>query len=156
MMSYCKSAIPKIQFVKILNDDSTTVKAILEPCFQTLSTTKGTRTFHYNSTRNEESSQGNEFSLQVNLEDENRFLLVQNAHENQFLVPAYDKKWYVGIILEIDQSSSAFQVDFMHPCGPAQSFHWPAKRDICWIPCQHILCLGDAPTLINSRGFYQL
>ena len=101
-------------------------------------------------------SQDNEFSLQVNLEDENRFSLIQNAHENQFLVAAYDNKWYVGILQEIDQSSSDFLVDFMHPHGPSHSFHWPEKRDICWIPCQHILCLVDAPMLINSRGFYQL
>ena len=37
-------------------------------------------------------SQDNEFSLQVNLEDENCFSLIQNAHENQFLVAAYKKK----------------------------------------------------------------
>ena len=80
----------------------------------------------------------------------------QNAHENQFLVAAYDKKWYVRIIKEIDRSSSDFLVDFMHPYGPSHLFHWPKKRDICWIPCQHILWLVDAPTLINSRGFYQL
>ena len=46
MMSYCKSAIPKIQFVKISKDDLNHVKAILEPRFQKLSTIKGTRTFH--------------------------------------------------------------------------------------------------------------
>ena len=90
------------------------------------------------------------------MEDENRFSLIQNAHENQFLVAAYDKKWYVGIIKEIDQSSSNFLVDFINPYGPSHSFHWPEKRDIRWILCQHILCLVDAPTLINSRGFYQL
>ena len=145
-----------------MKDNLNYVKAILEPCFQKSSTIKGTRTFHYfkplPTTRlgMKRISQDNEFSLQVNLEDENRYSLIQNAHENQFLVAAYDKKWYVGIIKEIDQSSSDFLVDFMHPCGPSHSFHWPKKRDICWIPCQHILCLVDAPTLINSRGFYQL
>ena len=47
MMSYCKSAIPTIQFVKILKNDLNHVKAILEPRFQKSSTIKGTRTFHY-------------------------------------------------------------------------------------------------------------
>ena len=47
MMSYCKSTIPKIQFVKILKDDLNHVKAILEPHFKKSSTIKGTRTFHY-------------------------------------------------------------------------------------------------------------
>ena len=47
MMSYCKSAIPKIRFVKILEDDLNRAKAVLEPRFQKLSPIKGTRTFHY-------------------------------------------------------------------------------------------------------------
>ena len=159
---HCKSAISKIQFVKILKDDLNHVKAILEPRFQKSSTIKGTRTFHYfkplSTTRlgMKRINQDNEFSLQVNLEDENRFSLIQKAHENQFLVAAYDKKWYVRIIKQINQSGSDFLVDFMHPYGPSHAFHCPEKRDICWIPCQHILRLVDAPTLINSRGFYQL
>ena len=78
-MSYCKSTIPKIQFVKILKDHLNHVKAILETRFQKLSTIKGTRTFHYfkplSTTRlgMKRISQDNEFSLQVNLEYENRF-----------------------------------------------------------------------------------
>ena len=44
----------------------------------------------------------------------------------------------------------------MHPYGPFHSSHWPEKRDICWIPCQHIPSLVDAPMLINNCGFYQL
>ena len=105
---YCESAIPKIQFVKILKDDLNHVKAILEPRFQKSSTIKGTRIFHYFKSlstarlRMKRISQENEFSRQVNLEDENHFSLIHNALENQFLVAAYDKKWYVGIIKEID------------------------------------------------------
>ena len=97
MMSYCKSAIPKIQFVKVLKDDLNHVKAVLEPRFQKSSRIKGTRTFHFfkplsaTRLRMKRISQDNKFSPQVNLEDENRFSLIQNAHENQFLVAAYDK-----------------------------------------------------------------
>ena len=119
-----------------MKDDLNSIKAILEPRFQKSSTIKETRTFHYfkllSTTRlgMKRISEDDGFSLQVSLEDETRFPLVQSVNENQFLVAAYDKKWHVEIIKEIDQSSSDFPVDFMHPFpyGPAHSFHPLASK----------------------------
>ena len=57
------------------------------------------------------------------------------------------------MIREIDKSTGDLLINFMHPLGPAGSFHWPANRDLCWIPFQHILY---APVLLTSHGHYQL
>ena len=27
----------------------------------------------------------------------------------------------------------------MHPAGPAASFHWPVREDVCHVPFSHIL-----------------
>jgi len=81
---------------------------------------------------------------------------LQYATPNQFLSAVYDDKWYIGIIKEADSENSEFLLDFMHPNGPSSSFRWPEKRDICWVPIQHVLCRIEAPCLVTNRGQYQM
>jgi len=68
----------------------------------------------------------------------------------------YDEMWYIGMIKEVDTSNSDILVDFMHPGGPSPSLHWPEKRDVCWIPFQHVLWKIDVPSLVTARGQYYL
>ena len=46
--------------------------------------------------------------------------------------------------MEIDNEQADVHVKFMHPQGPARSFHWPDWDDICWVPMVHILDKIDA------------
>ena len=163
MMTHCTNALPTIHFVHLSKEELNDLTLKLEPRFQKASTIKGTRSFHYFEPLSENKlgikriSQHEEFSLEVTLHsDENPVFQHQNVTNNQFVTAVYDGKWYVGMIQEIDRSTDDFLLSFMHPFGPACTFHWPSKSDICWVPFQHVLCVIDVPTLVSNRGHYQL
>ena len=137
----------------------------LQQRFELACTIKGTRGFHYfkaiSSTKlaMKRTSQDEEFSFEVNLElapVSDDFL--QSLKENEFLCVVYDKMWYIGVIKEVDNCNSDVLLDFMHPGGPSRTrtFHWPQKRDVCWVPCPHVLCKVDVPSRATTRGQYYL
>ena len=74
----------------------------------------------------------------------------------QFIAAVFDSKWYVGMIEDIDNDNNDAFVNFMHPSGPAKSYHWPDRSDRCWVPLQHILCGIICPNLQTCRGQYQI
>ena len=39
----------------------------------------------------------------------------------------------------------------MHPAGPAASFHWPVREDVCHVPFSHILHVIPTPTTDQYR-----
>ena len=51
---------------------------------------------------------------------------------NDYITCKYDEKWGIGLILEVD----TMQLDAkdQHPPGPANTFFWPLKDDVCWVP----------------------
>ena len=53
----------------------------------------------------------------------------------------------------VEKELSDFFVKFMHPHGPATSFHWPFKDDICWVPSLHIVCKISVPVTATGRSY---
>jgi len=72
----------------------------------------------------------------------------------QYVGCLYDNKWWVGLIREKSDEEGDLLIVFMHPHGPARSFHWPAREDICWVPLQDILSIIQAPTTPNGRNYF--
>jgi len=66
----------------------------------------------------------------------------------------YDGKWWVGNIQNITEEENDIQVTFMHPHGPAKSFKWPSKPDVCWVPLEGILSVLRPPVTSNGRQYY--
>jgi len=62
-------------------------------------------------------------------------------------------EWWIGIIREVDKEQDDARINFMHPHGPSQSFHWPQVDDMCWVPITHLLCSVDTPTTITGRQY---
>ena len=73
-----------------------------------------------------------------------------------YIVAAYDNHWYIDFVAKIDLDNGDVQVNFLHPKGPAASFHFPKHEDICWIPTMHIICCIDPPILATTQGQYQI
>ena len=66
----------------------------------------------------------------------------------------YEKKWWLGVAMEVDKEENDVLVNFMHPAGPARSFHWPAIEDQCYVPLTHILRKIDSPVTASGRQYY--
>ena len=67
----------------------------------------------------------------------------------------YDDDWYVGCILERSDEHQDIMVNFMHRSGPVKLL-WPAKRDECNVPFNHVLCSVPVPMSLASSGRYYM
>ena len=71
---------------------------------------------------------------------------IMNLSQNQYVACIYDNNWWIGIIESVNDDEKDFDIKFMHPYGPASSFHWPNFNDKCIIPMYHILTTVHPPT----------
>lgn len=49
----------------------------------------------------------------------------------QYIACMYDGNWWLGNITERDYDQVDVKVTLMHPHGPAATFRWPRREDIC-------------------------
>ena len=76
----------------------------------------------------------------------------------KYIACIYDREWYVGNIVQHSQEHHDVLVDFMKHSGKGL-LSWPsaAKKDCCWVPFQHVICVIDAPEPQgNSARSYKL
>ena len=80
---------------------------------------------------------------------------VENIKMSQYLLCKYDDQYWIGIVLEIDQTASDVRVKFMHPQYPSSSFNWPSRDGVCWVPRSHIVTEIETPLLssISARQY---
>ena len=76
----------------------------------------------------------------------------------KYVACVYDREWYVGCIVECSEQHGDVMVNFMKR-STSGLFYWPppSKKDECWVPLQHIICLISAPELQGHIArFYKL
>lgn len=81
-------------------------------------------------------------------------LTLTDCEIGKFVGCLYDGKWWIGHIRNIAEEHRDVLVSFMHPHGPARSFHWPQREDVCFVPLQCVLCLVNPPSTPNGRQYY--
>lgn len=66
----------------------------------------------------------------------------------KYVACVYDNKWFVGNIVDRSIDNEDIYVDFMKQSS-AGVLTWPteARRDKCWIPLHHIICVIGAPKM---------
>ena len=72
---------------------------------------------------------------------------------NNYIACKYDGRWWIGLILKVDTVQLDAQVKFMHPPGPANTFFWPLKDDVCWVSLQQIFCKIATPITATGRSY---
>ena len=81
-------------------------------------------------------------------------LTLRECEVGKFVACLYDGKWWIGYIRDTNEEHQDIQVVFMHPHGPARSFSWPEREDVCFVPLQCILCIVNPPSTTNGRSYY--
>lgn len=81
--------------------------------------------------------------------------LTQLYIPGKYIAAVYDQAWYVGNIVERDDEKDDVLVNFMTRTGDS-SFQWPQKKDECWVPLEHILCILPVPSTSSSGRQYHL
>jgi len=50
------------------------------------------------------------------------------------------------MVMSVNDEEHDVEVKFMHPHGPARSFFWLTKEDLCYVPYTHILLSIGMPS----------
>ena len=136
------------------------VRTNLELPFRLGKTVPGTRSYHYFSASSESKVCFKRISFDPEFEGKFSFehisatrVSINDCKPMCFVACLYDGFWCVGMILAVDEQNQEIKVNFMHPHGPANSFFWPRRKDICWAPSSTILCLINTPSTGYGRWF---
>lgn len=144
--------VPAISFQYLTLDDYKREQALLEQRFQQSRTIPGTRKLHFfiPLSRNKVSTKVYPFSA-TSKEERVTILKSELASEeiNGFVTCVYDKEWWVGCVLQVDEDSEQVSVSFLHPHGPSRSFKYPARPDVFNIALRDVLTRVDPRT---ARG----
>ncbi|CAC5382373.1 unnamed protein product [Mytilus coruscus] len=66
--------------------------------------------------------------------------------KDTWVAAMYERKWYIGQVVDIDENDKEVQVKFMTETGRyGESFKWPKEDDIIWIKLDNILCIILSP-----------
>ncbi|KAK2727329.1 hypothetical protein QYM36_007982 [Artemia franciscana] len=79
-------------------------------------------------------------------------VLISN-HYN-YVAANYNDKWYFGLVKTAFHEEEDAEILFLRPPGPAASFYWPQRGDLCIIPLEHIISKVDAPQSISTGRMY--
>ena len=118
--------------------------------FLTTKTIPSTRSFHYFKPLNT-----NEIELRRTTDIPNPTLIFSfdsamdwvciQPSLNDYVAANYDVKWYFGLVKTVFHEEEDAEILFLCPPGPAASFYWPQRGDLCIIPLEHIISTVDAP-----------
>ena len=155
----CKKEFKLITFFHFDKTDVESSRKLLNDRYLKGSTVIGTRSFHhfypidegvleYKRTSDDECAAGSHC-----------FFTVSPSHSladftlMSYVACNYDEKWWVGMILELDQQNNDMKVTFMHPHGPSKSFFWPRRDDVCWMPPASVILKLSSPSTVNGRSY---
>ena len=63
-----------------------------------------------------------------------------------YITVAYDNKWWLGVVINKNISTTEVEVTFLHPSGPARSFKYPEKPDNLIVSVHDILSVVETKT----------
>ena len=63
-----------------------------------------------------------------------------------YITVAYDNKWWLGVVINKNISTSEVEVTFLHPSGLARSFKYPEKPDNLIVSVHDILSVVETKT----------
>jgi hypothetical protein len=154
-----------IKFLFVSKDDVEAARAIQEERFKNGQTVAGTRENHQfvpvdlNRIRvHRVSNDASSFLAHVNqsTEIDCAYMPVVRLQPGLYVACIYDNNWWVGNVCETSVEEHDALVSFMHPHGIARSFHWPVRKDACWIPEQQIIASLPVPTTTAMGRQYSL
>jgi hypothetical protein len=167
LYQWSKKHILNVHFFVVDKSEMESTETMLKERFARSQTVPGTRSHHcFIPTPNKKLCayrvSGDESHFEVNIvqageEEEGEEaagvpIEIADCQPGKYVACLYDGKWWVGSILEVDEKLKDLNVSFMAPHGPAKSYGWPRRKDVCWIPITNVLRLLQTP-LTNGRQY---
>lgn len=134
--------ITKVDFTFSTQEDYAASEIFLKSRFEEALTIKGTQQLHAfipinESTLSVKHFSGNEQGLEVEVAKPLHTLKLEDI--TGYVTTVYDKKWWLGYVLEKNEELDEVKITFLHPSGPATSFSYPRQADVLWVSVVDIL-----------------
>ena len=78
-------------------------------------------------------------------EEQGISLVIPEVNDYVAAVYSGDGKWYIGMVIEVDEDDEEANISFMVPQDTENQFKWPARQDIVWTPFVNVLCKISCP-----------
>lgn len=160
---FCCAKIENIKFTMVKKETMMEARQKLEDRFSKAKTVPGTRSFHHFEPKSEDSvatkrvSFDDQYCTVFNFSTETQMVKMSDLGLHNYIACIYDERWYFGLVIAKFEDDGDVEVKFLHPHGPAPSFHWPSKQDTCYIPLNNIiLCVSPPMTKASGRMYYFL
>lgn len=86
-------------------------------------------------------------------EDFDQLLKIGDFTPGEYVACLYDGEWWIGSVRTTSEEEQDVEVQFMHPHGPAKTFFWPRREDVCCVPLCHVMCKITVPTTATGRRY---
>ena len=142
LFNWCTENIKNIKTFYVKQEEIEAHRAILELRFSKASTIAGTKDNHFfcplSVTKIKISRVSWDEESSFIVEDGKKTQPQESIQPGQYVSCIYDGKWWLGNVVDKNEEFEDVKVQFMHPSGPATSFAWPTREDICWVPLAHV------------------
>lgn len=78
---------------------------------------------------------------------------VKFADLKGYIAAKYNGHWWLGCVMQTFSEQNEVEVNFLHPHGPARSFHYPRPADLLTISCVDVLTTGLQPKTSTGRAY---
>lgn len=162
LFKFCEQNIQGIKFFYIPREEIERIRPDQESRFSKGHTIAGTRQNHQFKPINDVkihvsrvSGDATGFDAHVfETEETISVISLASLQPGQYIACMYENEWWTGNVCEVSPEQQDALISFMHPYGPSRSFHWPLRKDTCWVPEQHIFATMEAPeTTSKSRQY---
>ena len=69
-------------------------------------------------------------------------------------VLCFDSNRWAGLVQNVNCDEKDIETNFLHPPGPSNSFTWPKRKDVCWVPYMNVICKIRPPTTSTGQTCY--
>ena len=76
---------------------------------------------------------------------------IQNPKSSEYVAYYYDSNWMAGLVQNKNCDEKDFEMNFLHPPGPSNSFTWPKRKNVCWVPYMNVICKIGPPTISTGQ-----
>ena len=133
--------------------------ALLANRFECSRTVAGTHKLHSIKPISAESVEVKEFSASLKSRTEK---VIEYSDKNKRISPSeikgyitakYDNHLWLGCVMQTFLDNNEMEINFLHPHGPARSFHYPHPTDMLVLSCDDVLTTGLQPKTITGRSY---
>ena len=157
LFTWCSENIQNIKFFLVSKEEIDRLRPMLDQRFQGAHTIPGTRDHHCFIPTSERAIRVSRVSGDTTYFTARAgYIPGVDVEPGQYISCVYEEEWWLGVAMEKSEEFQDITVKFMHPAGPAPSFHWPARDDICHVPFTNVLRVIPAPTTNRRARQYRL